>query len=70
MALSFIINENIAEQMVRLNKRYLDLISNGMGSSNFVYIQDTYGQTLCIWSVLLWKDPRKIKYDKGWNKAG
>lgn len=40
---SFIIDENIKEQILGLNKIYLDLISNGTGSSYFVYILDTYG---------------------------
>ena len=40
---AFIIDENVKEQILGLNKRYLDLISNGTGSSYFVYILDTYG---------------------------
>jgi hypothetical protein len=38
-----IIDENIKEQILGLNKMDLDLISNGTGSSYFVYILDTYG---------------------------
>lgn len=40
---SFIIDENIKEEILGLNSIYLDLISNGTGSSYFVYILDTYG---------------------------
>ena len=40
---AFIIDENITEQILGLNKRDFDLISNGTGSSYFVQILDTYG---------------------------
>lgn len=40
---SFIMDEELKEQFLGLNKIYLDLISNGTDSSYFVYILDTYG---------------------------
>ena len=41
---AFIIDENIKEQILRLNQIYLDLITNGTGSTYFVHILDVYGQ--------------------------
>lgn len=43
---AFIIDESIQEQILGLNQIYLDLISNGTGSSYFVYILDVYGHTV------------------------
>lgn len=40
---AFIIDENLKDQILGLNKIYLDLISNGTGSSYFGHILDTYG---------------------------
>ncbi|KAB5511297.1 hypothetical protein DKX38_030092 (mitochondrion) [Salix brachista] len=40
---AFIMNETLEEQILGLNQIHLDLISNGTGSSYFVYILDTYG---------------------------
>ena len=40
---SFLIDESLREQILGLNKIYLDLISNGTGSSYFVEILETYG---------------------------
>ena len=40
---AFLIDENIKDPILGLNKIYLDLISNGTGSSYFVQILDTYG---------------------------
>lgn len=40
---AFLLDENIKEQILGLNQIYLDLISNGTGSSYFVHILDTYG---------------------------
>ncbi|PHT44910.1 hypothetical protein CQW23_14068 [Capsicum baccatum] len=40
---SFVMDEDIKEQFLGLNKIYLDLISNGTDSSYFVSILDTYG---------------------------
>ena len=44
---AFLIDESLQEQILGLNKVYLDLISNGTGSSYFVWILDTYGQWVC-----------------------
>lgn len=43
---AFIIDESIQEQILGLNKRDFYLISNGTGSSYFVYILDVYGHTV------------------------
>ncbi|PHT57294.1 hypothetical protein CQW23_05780 [Capsicum baccatum] len=43
---SFIMDEDIKDQILGLNKIYLDLISNGTDSSYFVYILDTYGHII------------------------
>jgi hypothetical protein len=37
-------DDNIKEQILGLNQIYLDLITNGTGSTYFVHILDVYGQ--------------------------
>ena len=39
---AFLIDESTREQIIGLNKIYLDLASNGASSSYFVYILDVY----------------------------
>lgn len=39
----FIIDESLQEQILGLNKIYLDLISHGTESSYFIFILNTYG---------------------------
>jgi hypothetical protein len=39
----FIIDESLQEQIIGLNKIYLDLISHGTDSSYFIEILNTYG---------------------------
>ena len=45
---AFIMDENLKEQILGLNKIYLDLISNGTDSSYFVSILDTYGHIVSL----------------------
>ncbi|KAF3643947.1 cytochrome f [Capsicum annuum] len=63
---SFIMDEELKEQFLGLNKIYLDLISNGTDSARSRLSKE--GASL--WQVLLWKDQRKSSRSEGGIKRG